>query len=394
MSALKQVVAMTALNLQSVPKRLGSASVIVIGIAGVAGVLVSILAMVNGLTQMMTSTGRADRAIVLGRGTSIETLSNLSHEAAAIIVDAAGIKHGKDGRPIVSTDALVTVRLSLQRDGTQASLSLRGVSRSAFLLHPEWRLVEGRPFEPGVRELIVGRSAYRQFAGLEVGKQISLRGAAWTVVGVFTSHGDPHEAELMTGVETLQSAFQRNTFQSVGVLLYSPHAFDAFKVALTGNPALPVDVLRESDYYALQSGSFSRMLSMVAYVIGGVMAVGAVFGALNAMYSAVSARALEIATLRVLGFGAAAVAISVFVEALLLAVAGGMVGGSMAWLLFNGHDMSTSGGGATQLTAPIAVDLSLIGVGILWSCVIGMIGASFPAIRAARAPLAAALRGS
>ena len=243
-----------------------------------------------------------------------------------------------------------------------------------------------------MREVIVGRTRQRQFRDIEIGKQILVRGAEWTVVGIFESHADPHEAELLTGAETLQSAFERNTFQSVTVLLESSDAFASFKAALTSNPALSVDVMREADYYLQQSQAFSRLLSIVAYLIGGIMAVGAVFGALNAMYSAISTRTVEIATLRVLGFGASAVIVSVFAESLLLAILGGAAGGCLAWLLFNGHAVSTTGGGLTQLSVPLAVDLDLIGLGVLWACIIGMVGAAFPAIRAARAPLASALR--
>jgi putative ABC transport system permease protein len=393
MSVLKQIASVTLMNIKSVPQRLGASSVIVIGIAGVVGVLVSILAMVGGLSQMMSSTERADRAIVVSTGASFETLSNIAREATQTIADAPGIKHRADGKPLTSPDALAVVRLPLKRGGNSGNVSLRGVSEAGLAVRPEIHLVEGRQFGSAVREVIVGRTLQRQFRDLELGKQFLLRGAEWTVVGVFESHGDPHEAEMITGAETLQSAFERNTFQSVAVLLESADSFAQFKGALTSNPALAVDAMREADYYRQQSQAFSRLLSIVAYLIGGIMAVGAVFGALNAMYSAVSTRTVEIATLRVLGFGASAVIVSVFAEALLLALAGGAIGGCLAWLLFNGHAVSTNGGGLTQLSVPLAVDSSLIGFGVLWACIIGMVGAAFPAIRAARAPLAAALRG-
>jgi len=394
MSVLKQIGSVTMMNLKSVPQRLGASSVIVIGIAGVVGVLVSILAMVGGLSQMMTSTERADRAIVVSTGAGFETLSNITREATQIISDAPGVKRRSDGKPLTSPDALAIVRLPLKRGGNGGNVSLRGVSEAGLAVRPEIQLVEGRLFGSSVREVIVGRTLQRQFRDLEPGKQFLLRGAEWTVVGVFESHGDPHEAEMITGAETLQSALERNTFQSVAVLLESAESFGQFKAALTGNPALAVDAMREADYHRQQSHAFSQLLSIVAYLIGGIMAVGAVFGALNAMYSAISTRTVEIATLRVLGFGASAVIVSVFAEALLLALVGGAVGGCVAWLLFNGHAVSTNGGGLTQLSVPLAVDSSLIGFGVLWACVIGMLGAAFPAIRAARAPLAAALRGT
>jgi putative ABC transport system permease protein len=393
MRVLKQIGSVTMMNLKSVPHRLGASSVIVIGIAGVVGVLVSILAMVGGLSQMMNSTARADRAIVVSTGAGFETLSNIPREASQTIMDAPGIRRGPDGKPLASAEALAIVRLTLKRGGGSGNVSLRGVGAAGLAVHPEIHLVEGRTFGSAVREVIVGRTLQRQFRDLELGQPFVLRGAEWTVVGIFESHGDPHESEMITRAETLQSAFERTTFQSVAVLLESADSFAQFKGALTSNPALSVDAMREADYYRQQSQAFSRLLSVMAYLIGGIMAVGAVFGALNAMYSAVSTRTVEIATLRVLGFGASAVIVSVFAEALLLALVGGAVGGCVAWLLFNGHAVSTNGGGLTQLSVPLAVDLSLIGFGVLWACIIGMVGAAFPAIRAARAPLAAALRG-
>jgi len=393
MPALKQIVSVTLMNLRSVPQRLGASSVIVIGIAGVVGVLVSILAMVAGLSQMMGSTVRADRAIVVSTGASFETLSNITRDAAETVADAPGIKHGTDGKPLISAEALAIVRLPLKRSDNSGNVSLRGVNETAFAVRPELRLVEGRLFGPGVREVIVGRTLQRQFRDLELGKRVLLRGAEWTVVGVFDSHGDQRETEMITGVASLQSAFGRTTFQSVAVLLESADSFAQFKGALASTPSLAVDAMREGDYYRQQSQAFSTLLSVVAYLIGGIMAVGAVFGALNAMYSAVSTRTVEIATLRVLGFGASAVIISVFAESLLLSILGGTVGGGIAWLMFNGHAVSTSGGGLTQLSIPLAVNVSLIGFGVLWACIIGMVGAAFPAIRAARAPLASALRG-
>jgi len=393
MNVLKQIAAVTLMNIKSVPQRLGASSVIVIGIAGVVGVLVSILAMVGGLSQMMTRTERPDRAIVVSTGASFETLSNITREAVQTISDAPGIKPGIDGKPLASAETLAIVRLPLKHGGDKANVTLRGVSAAALAVHPEIQLVQGRLFGAAVREVIVGRTLQRQFRDLDLGSQLLLRGAEWTVVGVFESHGDPHEAEMITGAETLQSAFERNTFQSVTVLLESADSFAQFKAALTGNPALSVDVMREADYFRQQSRAFSQLLSILAYLIGGIMAIGAIFGALNAMYSAVSGRTVEIATLRVLGFGASAVVVSVFAEALLLAILGGAIGGCCAWLLFNGHTVSTNGGGLTQLSVPLAVDVRLVGLGVLWACIIGMVGAAFPALRAARAPLAAALRG-
>ena len=392
MSILKQVLAVTNLNLRSLPLRVGASSVIVIGIAGVVGVLVSILAMKAGLAQMMSSHDRPDRAIVTSTGTSYEVLSNLPRAATSMITNVPGIRRGSDGRPLASVEALAIVRGAL-KDGTPANLSLRGTGPEFLRVRPEIRLVEGRTFAPSMREIIVGRSAQRQFRGLELGRRVTLRGADWTVVGVFDSGGDRYENELVTGAETLLSTFRRTTFQSIAVQLDSAEAFPAFSAALQRDPALSVDVQRETDYAAQQSQSFTRVVTIVASLIGGIMALGAVFGALNSMHSAVSARTVEIATLRVLGFAATPVVVSVFVEALLLAGLGGLVGAGLAWLVFDGHVVSTSGSGATQLAVPLVVGPRIIGVGVLWACIIGMIGAFLPAIYAARTPLAVALRG-
>ena len=392
MHSLKQIAAVTRLNLRCLPMRLGASSVIVVGIAGVVGVLVSILAMVAGLSQMMSSNGRSDRAIVISTGSSFEVLSNLSREATWTIKSAPGIRRGADGKALASAETVAVVRGVLQ-DGSPANLSLRGTGPEFLQVRPEIRIVEGRAFVPAVRELIVGRSAQRQFRDLELGSRIALRGTDWNVVGVFESGGDRFETELITGAETLQSAFRRSTFQSVSVQLDTADSFDALSASLRQNPALSVDVLRETDYAEQQSRSFTRVLTIVAYLVGGIMALGAVFGALNSMHTAVSSRTVEIATLRVLGFGSTSVVVSVFAEALLLAALGGALGACLAWLIFDGHVMSTSGAGATQLAVPLVVGPRIIVLGVLWACVIGMIGACLPAAHAARTPLVAALRG-
>jgi putative ABC transport system permease protein len=392
MSFFKQTAAVTALNLMTLPQRLGAASVIVIGIAGVVTVLVSLLGMVTGLTRSMSSGGHADRAIILSTGTTYEVMSNLSREATVMIADSDGVKHQADNRPLASVEALLAVRLPLRTNGS-GNLTLRGVSQAAFLLRPELRVVEGRMFNPALRELIVGRMAERQFRALPVGQHITLRGTEWTVVGIFEDPGDPHAAEMLTGVETLQSAFGRNTFQSVTVQLESARSFDEFRSSLAAHRALAVDVARESDYYLAQTRSFTELLSLIAYIIGSIMAIGAIFGAINTMYAAVATRTVEIATLRALGFGSGSIVTSVLAEALLLAAVGGVIGGCLAWSFFSGRIVSTNGGGLTQLAVPLVVSVKLILLGIVWACAIGLVGASLPAIRAARGHLVSALNG-
>jgi putative ABC transport system permease protein len=249
-------------------------------------------------------------------------------------------------------------------------------------------------FTPGLAELIVGKSAQRMYRNTEIGSQLRLSGTNWTIVGVFESGGSARESELLADAPTLRSAYRRgSSAQSVLVMLQSPAAFQTFKDAITSNPQLQVDVAKESDFGAQQSDQISKILKTVAYVVGGIMAVGAIFGALNTMYSAVSARAREIATLRAIGFGAVPIVVSVFVEALFLALIGGALGAALAWLLFNGHSVDTNGGGFQgQVMFDLAVTPALIALGIIWACAIGIVGGLFPAIRAARLPVATALR--
>lgn len=390
----KQLRAVTTMNLLGIPQRLGASLVIVVGIAVTVGVMVSVLAMAVGFNKTINSTGRADRAIVLRGGSVSELGSTISRDNTLTIMDAPGVRHDAAGKPIASSEALLIVGLPKKGDTSQANVTLRGIGPQSSELRPEIRIVEGRMFEPAVHELIVGRSAQSQFAGLNVGAHITLRDSEWTVVGVFDSAGDAHESELLADIETVLSAFRRNLVQSVVVQLDDRAAFDAFKDALTTNPTLSVDVKRETDYYKAQAQQLNKLLNFLAYFVGTIMAIGAVFGALNAMYSAVAARSLEIATLRAIGFGSTPVVLSVLIEALLLAVSGGLIGAAAAWVFFNGNTVSTLGGNFSQVVFHLSVGTPLLITGIVWACLIGLIGGLFPAIRAARLPVATALRAA
>jgi len=390
----RQIFAVTLMNLRSVPQRLGTSLVIVVGIAGVVAVLISVLAMATGFRQTVAGSGRQDRAIILRGGSDSELASSLTRDATLTILDGPGVRKGDNGRPVGSAEAVVIVELPKKGSTTGANVTLRGVGSQAFALRPEIRLTGGRMFKPGLHELIGGHAAQLQFQGLDVGDHLSIRGGDWTVVGVFESGGDSHESELLADADTVLSAYQRNLFNSVWVLLDSPGTFTAFKDALTANPALSVDVKREPDYYAAQSKQLNTILTFVANFVGGIMAIGAVFGALNTMYSAVSARMVEIATLRAIGFGELPVVISVFAEAVLLAFAGGVIGALLAWLFFDGNSVSTLGGNFTQIVFPLRVSSGLLVLGVVWAVAIGVIGGLFPAIRAARLPIATALRAT
>src|SRR5271167_208367 len=393
MSVISQVAAVVLMNLRSLPQRIGPSFVIIAGSAGVVAVLVAVLAMAAGMAKTLQSTGRDDRAIVLRNGSASESGSALTRSAAQIVMDAPGIKHDRDGRPIASAEPLRLLKLFRSDDGSEVTVPLRGIGAQAMIVRPELKLIDGRMFQPSVNELIVGKAAKAQYKDLKIGSHITTRTATWTVVGTFSSNGDAHESELMADADTVMSSDNGSTYGSITVLLDAPGSLTRLADSLSGNPALRVDVTRERDYFSRQSKTVSSLLSVLVYVVGGIMGVGAIFGALNTMYSAVSTRSTEIATLRALGFGSASMVISVLVEALLLAAAGGILGASAAWLFFNGRTISTTQGTAyAQLIFDITVTLRLALVGIAASSVIGFIGGLFPAIRAARLPIARALR--
>ena len=392
MKLFRQIGAVTAMNIRSLPQRASTSLVIVIGIAGVVAVLISVLAMSTGMIKALGNTGRDDRAIVLRNGATTEISSALPRESATLILDAPGVKHGADAKPIGSTEGMRMVNLHRIEDDAEVGVAFRGVSPAVWELRPEMTLIEGRLFQPAVNEIIVGKALQSEFKNLQIGDQVKTKNANWTVVGIYSSGGDFHESELMADIETMNSADQRG-YQSVTVMLDSPAAFEGFKESLTTNPALAVDVARESDFFSRQSETISKVIEVVAYVVGGIMAIGAIFSALNTMYSAVSARVREIATLRAIGFGSTAMVLSVLTEALLLSLIGGAIGAFAAFLFFNGHQVSTSAGsqGTHHLVFELAVNWQLVTLGITWSCVIGLIGGFLPAIRAARLPVAKAL---
>jgi putative ABC transport system permease protein len=348
--------------------------------------------MATVFNHTLLATGRDDRAIILRGGSNSELASTLSREATLTVMDAPGIRKDAAGKAIASAEPVVIVEMPKKSNDSGANVTIRGVGPKGAALRPEIRIVAGRMFRPGVRELIVGRGAEAQFKGLDVGSHIALRGSEWTIVGAFESNGDSHESELFADAETVLSAYRRNLYQSVVAQLNSKDSFDAFKTALTTNPQLSVAVMRERDYYAQQSERMGAVLASLAYFVGGIMAVGALFGALNTMYSAVSVRTREIATLRAIGFGAAGVVISVLIEAMLLSVMGALIGAGLAWLFFNGNVVSTLGSNFTQVVFRLSVSPALVVLGVLWACAIGLIGGLFPSIRAARLPVAAALR--
>ena len=391
MNGMRQTLAITAINLQSIPQRIGTSLVICVGIAGVVAVLTTVLAMATGLKATLANAAREDRAMVLSSGSLGEALSSISRDNLAAIEAAPGIKRGTDGGPAVSPEVLLSVNLPRKGDGNVSALLVRGLTPEFGGVRPEIQITEGRMFATGLHEIVIGKSAHDQFAHLDVGDTASFHNGEWKVVGRFTSDGDVHESEALGDATTLMSAAQRTLFSAVTVTLDSKDSFEPFKEALKHDPTLKVDVQRETEYYEGQSKQVAALLEIVATTVGGIMAVGALFGALNTMYSAVSTRTVEIATLRAIGFGALPVVVSVMVEAQGLAFIGAVAGGAIAWMLFNGNAFST-GGALGQVAVRLHVGLPLVAAGMTWAAVVGLFGGLFPAIRAARSSVVDSLR--
>lgn len=383
--------AATRIGLSSLPQRWGASSVIVIGIAGVVGVLVAMLAMGQGFQATLESTGDDTTAIVLRGGSQAETNSVITREQVPLLETLPGVARSADNRPLVSPELSQVVNLVSRADGTDVNAQFRGVGEQAWEVHDKVRIVEGRKFGAGLREIVAGRGAQKQFQGLEVGKTLTLGNQAWTVVGILES-GDAHESELWTDAQTLATTYNRSAWQSINVRTDGKAGLEAFKTAVAADPRLKLDVESTADYYRKQGGGLNKLLSILGTVIGTIMAVGAVFGALNTMYAAVATRAREIATLRAIGFRGVPVVTAVMLETMLLALLGGLLGGAIAWLVFNNFTVSTLGNNFSQVVFQFKVSPPLLWSGLKWALGIGLVGGLFPALRAARLPITTALR--
>ena len=398
--AMKTILAVTLMNLRSIPSRLGTSLVIVVGIAGVVGVLIGMLSMTKGFERTLKGTGTDGRALVLSAGANSELPSYITPDMMILVANLAGIAHGADGKPVVSNELMVITELKKGEGAQRASVNvaLRGVEPAGLAMRPEVKLVEGRLFQPGLREVIAGRGAQQQFEGINVGNKLEFRGSEWTVVGLFTSDGDAHESELWTDANTARGAFGRPGSSSILAQLDkstgAPQVLATLKAAVAADPRFQLDVQSERAYFTSQSQSFTDQIGVITTVIAVIMAIGALFGALNTMYSAVATRQVEIATLRAIGFSGTPVVVSVMVEAVALAISGGVIGALIAFLLFNGLTVSTLGKNFTQVAFSFAVTPDLVISGLIWAIVIGLIGGFFPAIRAARLPVVEALRAA
>ena len=381
------------IGIASLPQRWGASSVIIVGIAGVVGVLVAMLAMGEGFSATLKQTGSDDTAIILRGGSQAETNSVITRDQVPLLGTLAGIRRDAQGRAIISPELSQVVNLPTASSGEDANAQFRGVSEAAWTIRPQVKLIEGRKFNVGLRELIVGQGAKHQYRGMDVGKTVKLGNHEWTVVGVFAS-GDAHDSELWTDIETLSSAYNRRAYQSVTVGVQGKQGFKQLTEALANDPRLKLDALTTRDYYSKQSAGLAKLIKILGMVIGSIMAIGAVFGALNTMYAAVAGRAREIATMRAIGFRGTPVVMAVMLETMLLALLGGLLGGLLAWAIFNGYSVATLGSNFSQVVFQFKVSPQLLWTGLKWALGIGLIGGLFPALRAARLPVTVALRAS
>jgi putative ABC transport system permease protein len=393
MSWLTQIVAVTWLNLRTIPQRLGSSTVAVIGIAGVVIVFVAVLSMAEGFYAAMRAAGSEDRALVMRSGASDEMTSGLGGPETEIIKQAPGVLRDDRGA-IASAELFVIIDVPKRSTGTPANVPMRGIEPATFQVRREARIVDGRMLQFGTNEIVVGRAAERQFTGLSVGSQVKSGQIIWTVVGVFEAGGSVSETELWCDARVLQGAYRRgNSYQSVLARLDSPKSYNAFKDWLTSNPQVNVSVRPEVEYYTAQSTILTTLIRTVGFAIAALMGIGAVFGAVLTMYTAVATRTREIATLRALGFNTFSVVVSVLAEALGLAAIGGVIGGIVAHVAFNGYQTSTINWQTfSQVAFAFAVTPALLVQGLVYALIMGLIGGLLPAIRAARLPISSALR--
>ena len=392
-SWFSQVVNVTWFNLRNISARLGWSASTIVGIAGVVMVCVGILSMSAGFSATMSSTGDDRSVMVMRSGSGTEMMSGLSMENTKIIGDAPGVARGEAGA-LASSELFVVVGVPKRSTGTDANVPLRGVSPAAFEVRPNFELLEGSHFTPGRNELMVGEAAAIEFAGLDLGSTLRWGENTWKVVGIFSTGGTAEDTEIWCDAKVLQPAYRRgSSFQSVHVRLDRPESFETFKDTLTTDPRLNVKVISKAEYWSDQAAGTAGFIKVLGLLIGGLMGFGAIFGALNTMYTAVSTRTREIATLRALGFSAGPVVISVLVEAMLLALAGGVIGSGMAYMFFNGFRAATLNFQTfSQIAFAFTVTPALLTGGLIYALVMGFVGGFFPAIRAALMPVATALR--
>ena len=392
MKFLRQVLSITNMNLKNIMERSGSSIVIIVGIAGSVAVMVSLLAMAEGLNSTISSTGKEDRVIILREGASSELGSGVAMSDVDIVANSPGIR-SEDGKPLISAEVFSIIDLKKKGAVATSNLPMRGVQPESFKIRPEIEIIQGRNFNSGTSEVIVGRGAHDQYENVDIGDEIKVRDSMATVVGIFSSGGNVHESEIWADLATTQGIFRRGASASSMIIqLDDAKAFNDLGVYVESYPNLEFRVTREIDFYTDQA-SGSELIKLFGQIVGYIMAIGAVFAALNTMYSAVSSRLVEIGTLRALGFNGLTVLMALMIEALILSILGGALGAGIAYVLFNGYTVSTLAGGSFSQTAfNFAVTGEVVGQGMTLAIIVGLIGGIFPAWNASRRDITEALR--
>ena len=390
---MKQILAITGMNIRTILQRSGASIVIIIGIAGSVAVMVSLLAMAEGLSKTIASTGQEDRALIFREGSNSEMSSGIAMTDLAIIENTQGIKKSEDG-PMISAEIFTIIDLKKKGAVDTSNLPLRGVQEMSFKIRPELKIVEGKNFFPGKGEIIVGKGAANEYEGLELGNKIKIRDSEWTVVGIFSTGGDVHESEIWADLAVTQGAFRRGASASIAIVQMEENAsITDLGATLELDPRLDLKVQGEVDFYEEQSSGASSLIQAFGYAVAVIMAIGAVFAALNTMYSAVSTRLVEIGTLRAVGFHGSSVLFALMIESMFLALLGGLLGAGLSYLIFNGYTVSTLASVSfTQTAFDFAVTGEIIGQGLILSLIVGFLGGVLPARRAATQDITEALR--
>lgn len=384
----QQFFTISAMNIRNVASRWSSSLVVVVGIAGVVAVLVAMLSMASGISSVFTKSIAPDRALVVRSGSDSELSSNLPGESARIVAAMEGIA-------IAAPEVYVVADIPKRATGTPANTVVRGVDSQSFDIRPELDIVEGRMFEPGRNEIIVGVKARAEFEGVDIGNNLIVRDSSWAVVGIFEAKGSVAESEIWADLTVAQAAFRRQqSITVVRVQLDSPSAFENVESMIEDDPRLDTNLVREEEWFSSQSDASTAVIRIFAVVVAVIMSIGAIFAALNTMYSAVAARTFEIATLRAMGFGGLPVLVSVMLEAMFLALVGGLIGAAISFLTFNGFTVSTLNQQTfSQVAFDFAVTPELMVTGLILSLALGFIGGVFPGLRAVFLPVTTALRG-
>jgi putative ABC transport system permease protein len=390
---MKQILAITGMNIRTILQRSGASIVIIIGIAGSVAVMVSLLAMAEGLSKTIASTGQVDRALIFREGSNSEMSSGIAMTDLAIIENTQGIKKSEDG-PMIAAEIFTIIDLKKKGAVDTSNLPLRGVQEMSFKIRPELKIIEGENFFPGRGEVIVGKGAANEYEGLELGNKIKIRDSEWTVVGIFSTGGDVHESEIWADLAVTQGAFRRGASASIAIVQMEENAsITDLGATLELDPRLDLKVQGEADFYEEQSSGASNVIQVFGYAVAVIMAIGAVFAALNTMYSAVSTRLVEIGTLRAVGFHGSSVLFALMIESMFLALLGGLLGAGLSYLIFNGYTVSTLASVSfTQTAFDFAVTGEIIGQGLILALIVGFLGGLLPARRAATQDITEALR--